>query len=395
VAEPTGIVILGATGSIGLQTLEVAAAYPGRFRVVGLAANANAEKMAELVSRHRPEHLAMADPRAADRLEKLFSKPVESGRGALVRLATAGDAELIVVAVVGQAGLEPVHAAVQAGKKVAIANKESLVMAGELIMKTARDHKAEIIPVDSEHAAVHQLLAAVSPDQIRRVVLTASGGPFLGRSRRELEKVTAKEALAHPNWDMGAKVTIDSATLMNKGLEVIEAHWLFGLPPERIDVVIHPESIAHALLETVDGAVIAQLAVPDMRGPIAYALGCPDRLDLPEKIETFQRLSLAQTGKLTFEEPDDETFPAIQLCRRALQRGGGVPAALSAADEEVVAAFLDGRIAFTDIADMLAKVLDQVPDKPIGSLGDVLEAGRLGAELAGKFLDDGQGGSRS
>jgi 1-deoxy-D-xylulose-5-phosphate reductoisomerase len=389
VVDPTGIVILGATGSIGLQTLEVVAAYPGRFRVVGLSANTNAEKMAELVARHRPAVVAMADPRAADRLEKLFSKPVESGRGALVRLATAKDAGLIVVAVVGQAGLEPVHAAVQAGKKVAIANKESLVMAGELIMKTARAQKAEILPVDSEHAAVRQLLAAVSPGQIRRVVLTASGGPFLGRSRQELEKVSAKEALAHPNWDMGAKVTIDSATLMNKGLEVIEARWLFGLPPERIDVVIHPESIVHALLETVDGAVIAQMAVPDMRGPIAYALGCPDRLDLPEKIENFQRLSLSQAGKLTFEKPDDETFPAIQLCRRALQRGGGVPAALSAADEEIVAAFLDGRIHFTDITDMLTQVLDRVPDKPIESLGDVLEAARQGSDLAKQLLEGG------
>jgi len=281
----------------------------------------------------------------------------------------------------------PARAAVQAGKKVAIANKESLVMAGELIMKTAQKNGAQILPVDSEHAAVRQLLAAVSPGQIHRVVLTASGGPFLGRSRAELEKVTAKEALEHPNWDMGAKVTIDSATLMNKGLEVIEAHWLFGLPPGRIDVVIHPESIVHALLETVDGAVMAQMAVPDMRGPIAYALGCPDRLDLPEKIESFQRLSLSRTGKLTFEKPDDQTFPAIQLCRRALQRGGGVPAALSAADEVVVAAFLDGRISFTGITDTLARVLDQVPDKPIESLGDVLEAARQGSDLARKLLD--------
>jgi 1-deoxy-D-xylulose-5-phosphate reductoisomerase len=381
-----GIAILGATGSIGLQTLEVVAAYPERFRVVGLSANTNAEKMAELVARHQPEMVAMADPQAADRLEKLFGKPVESGRGALVRMAASKDADLVVVAVVGQAGLEPVHAAVQAGKKVAIANKESLVMAGELIMKTARENGAEILPVDSEHAAVRQLLAAVSPDQIHRVVLTASGGPFLGRSRKELEKVTAKEALAHPNWDMGAKVTIDSATLMNKGLEVIEAHWLFGLPPEKIDVVIHPESIVHALVETVDGAVIAQMAIPDMRGPIAYALGCPDRLDLPEKIESFQRLSFSKAGKLTFESPDDSTFPAIQLCRRALERGGGVPAALSAADEEIVAAFLDDRISFTDITDMLAQVLDQLPDKPIGSLGDVLEAARQGADLAKELL---------
>jgi 1-deoxy-D-xylulose-5-phosphate reductoisomerase len=386
---PLGVVILGATGSIGLQTLEVVAAYPQRFRVAGLSANSNAEKMAELIAQHQPAAVAMADPQAADRLEKLFGKPVESGRGALVRMAASKDADLVVVAVVGQAGLEPVHAAVQAGKKVAIANKESLVMAGELIMKTARAQKAEILPVDSEHAAVRQLLAAVSREQIRRVVLTASGGPFLGRSRAELEKVTAKEALAHPNWNMGAKVTIDSATLMNKGLEVIEAHWLFGLPPERIDVVIHPESIVHALLETVDGAVIAQMAVPDMRGPIAYALGSPGRLDLPEKIENFQRLSLSQTGNLTFEKPDDETFPAIQLCRRALKRGGGVPAALSAADEEIVAAFLDGRISFTDIADMLAQVLDQMPDKPIESLGDVLEAARQGSDLAQQLLGGG------
>ncbi|MFC1654363.1 1-deoxy-D-xylulose-5-phosphate reductoisomerase [Myxococcota bacterium] len=384
--NPLGIVILGATGSIGRQTLEVVGAYPDRFRVVGLSAHQNAEQMAELVARHQPEAVALVDASAADRLEKLFGKPVESGRGSLVRLATSEAADIVVVAVVGQAGLEPVHAAVQAGKKVAIANKESLVMAGELIMKAAVTHGAQILPVDSEHAAVRQLLAAVSPEQIRRVVLTASGGPFRGRSREELEQVTAKEALAHPNWDMGDKVTIDSATLMNKGLEVIEAHWLFGLPPERIDVVIHPESIVHALVETVDGSVIAQMAVPDMRAPIAYALGCPDRLDLPERIDNFERLSLIAAGKLTFEKPDDETFPAIQLCRRALARGGGVPAALSAADEEIVAAFLKGRIRFTAITDILSQVLAQLPDKPIQSLGDVLEAARQGADLARTLL---------
>lgn len=385
---PLGIVILGATGSVGRQTLQVVAAYPERFRVVGMSANQNAEQMAELVAVHRPEMVAMVDAQAADRLEKLLGRPVESGRGSLVRLATSAAAGMVVVAVVGQAGLEPVHAAVQAGKRVALANKESLVMAGELIMKTARTRGAEILPVDSEHAAVRQLLAAVSPEQIRRVVLTASGGPFLGRCREELEEVTAREALAHPNWDMGAKVTIDSATLINKGLEVIEAHWLFGLPPERIDVVIHPESIVHALLETVDGSVIAQMAVPDMRAPIAYALGCPERLDLPERIDGFQRLSLSAAGKLTFGKTDDSTFPAIQLCRRALERGGGVPAALSAADEEIVAAFLQGRIRFTDISDLLSGVLENVEDRPVQSLGDVLAAGRQGADLAKKLLDE-------
>jgi 1-deoxy-D-xylulose-5-phosphate reductoisomerase len=386
--HPLGIVVLGATGSIGRQTLQVVSAYPDRFRVVGLSANKNAEQMAGLVAAHRPETVALVDAQAADRLEKLCGMPVESGRGSLVRLATAEAAEMIVVAVVGQAGLEPVHAAVQAGKRVAIANKESLVMAGELIMRAAKTCGAEILPVDSEHAAVRQLLAAASPEQIRRVILTASGGPFLGRSRDELEKVTAKEALAHPNWDMGDKVTIDSATLMNKGLEVIEARWLFDLPPDRIDVVIHPESIVHALVETVDGSMIAQLAVPDMRAPIAYALGCPDRLDLPERIDDFERLSLPAAGRLTFEEPDDSAFPAIRLCRRALERGGGVPAALSAADEEVVAAFLDGRIRFSDITAVLSEVLARVPDGPVQSLGDVLEAGRLGADLAKKLLDD-------
>jgi len=386
--NPLGIVILGATGSIGRQTLEVVAAYPDRFRVVGVSAYKNVEQMAELVDVHRPDTVALVDAQAADRLEKLSGRPVESGRGSLVRLATAEAAEIVVVAVVGQAGLEPVHAAVQAGKRVAIANKESLVMAGELIMQVARTRGAEILPVDSEHAAVRQVLAAVSPEQVRRVILTASGGPFLGRSREELEKVTAEQALAHPNWDMGDKVTIDSATLMNKGLEVIEARWLFDIPPERIDVVIHPESIVHALVETVDGAMIAQLAVPDMRAPIAYALGCPDRLDLPERIKSLERLSLSSAAKLTFTEPDDKTFPAIKLCRQALTRGGGVPAALSAADEEVVAAFLKDRIRFTDISDILARVLLKIPDSPVQSLGDVLKAGRQGADLARKFLGE-------
>jgi len=386
--NPLGIVILGATGSIGRQTLEVVAAYPDRFRVVGVSAYKNVEQMAELADVHRPDTVALVDAQAADRLEKLSGRPVESGRGSLVRLATAEAAEMVVVAVVGQAGLEPVHAAVQAGKRVAIANKESLVMAGELIMQVARTRGAEILPVDSEHAAVRQVLAAVSPEQVRRVILTASGGPFLGRSREELEKVTAEQALAHPNWDMGDKVTIDSATLMNKGLEVIEARWLFDIPPERIDVVIHPESIVHALVETVDGAMIAQLAVPDMRAPIAYALGCPDRLDLPERIKSLERLSLSSAAKLTFTEPDDKTFPAIKLCRQAMTRGGGVPAALSAADEEVVAAFLKDRIRFTDISDILARVLLKIPDSPVQSLGDVLKAGRQGADLARKFLGE-------
>jgi 1-deoxy-D-xylulose-5-phosphate reductoisomerase len=386
--NPLGIVILGATGSIGRQTLEVIAAYPDRFRVVGLSANQNAEQMAELAAVHRPETVALVDARAADRFEKLSGRPAESGRGSLVRLATAEAADMVVVAVVGQAGLEPVHAAVQAGKRVAIANKESLVMAGELIMREAQARGAEILPVDSEHAAVRQVLAAVSPEQVRRVILTASGGPFLGRSREELEKVTAEQALAHPNWDMGDKVTIDSATLMNKGLEVIEARWLFDIPPERIDVVIHPESIVHALVETQDGAMIAQMAVPDMRAPIAYALGCPDRLDLPERIKGCERLSLSSIAKLTFSEPDDSTFPAIRLCRQAQTRGGGVPAALSAADEEVVAAFLDDRIRFTDIPDILARVLSEIPDQPVQSLGDVLEAGRQGADLARKLLGE-------
>lgn len=386
--NPLGIVILGATGSIGRQTLEVVAAYPDRFRVVGLSAYQNAEQMAELAAAHRPESVVLVDAQAADRLEKLSGRPVESGRGSLVRLATAKAADMVVVAVVGQAGLEPVHAAVQAGKRVAIANKESLVMAGELIMREVRARGAEILPVDSEHAAVRQVLAAVSPEQVRRVILTASGGPFLGWSREELEKVTAKQALAHPNWDMGDKVTIDSATLMNKGLEVIEARWLFDISPERIDVVIHPESVVHALVETVDGAMIAQMAVPDMRSPIAYALGCPDRLDLPERIKSFERLNLSSSAKLTFKEPDDSTFPAIKLCRQALTRGGGVPAALSAADEEVVAAFLEDRIRFTDIPDILAQVLSQIPDSPVQSLGDVLKAGRQGADLARKFLGE-------
>jgi 1-deoxy-D-xylulose-5-phosphate reductoisomerase len=389
-SDPLAVVVLGATGSVGRQALEVVAAYPERFRITGLAANTSSEAMAELVRLHRPEVAGMADPAAAGdlrgRLQGADGVRVMSGPACLEEMARSGGSDLVVAAMVGRSGLAPVMAAVEAGKRVALANKETLVMAGELIMATAAAHGASLLPVDSEHAAAHHLIRAAGPERVRRVVLTASGGPFLGRSRDELRTVTAREALAHPNWNMGAKISIDSATMMNKGFEVMEARWLFGMQPGRIDVVIHPESVVHALVETTDGAVLAHLSSPDMRVAIAHALAFPDMLDLPGQLPGFMPLDLAGLGRLSFEPASPGSFPALDLCRAALDAGGAAPAALSVADEVAVEAFLQGRIGFTDILAILSEVLDNVAPAPVNSLDDAIAAGDQGARLAGELV---------
>jgi 1-deoxy-D-xylulose-5-phosphate reductoisomerase len=387
----TGIAILGATGSIGRQALDVIQAFDERFRVVALEANRSFEAMAELVLIHKPQVVAMADPQAAKELgQKLAGKAslrIESGPESFSSLASAPEVDVVLAAVAGSAGLASVHAAVQAGKKVALANKESLVMAGELLMAEAAQKGATILPVDSEHAGVHQLVTSVGKQQVRRIVLTASGGPFLGRTHEELKQVTAKEALAHPNWNMGDKISIDSATMMNKGFEIMEARWLFDLPEDHIEVVIHPESVVHALVETIDGAMLAHLAQPDMRLPIAYALGYPDQLDLPARIGQFKHLDLAEIGKLSFQTADPERFPALTLCRRALQAGSGMPAALSMADDVLVEAFLQERIRFTQVTDILETVLQRLDPRRITKLSDVMAAGLEGARLARELSD--------
>jgi 1-deoxy-D-xylulose-5-phosphate reductoisomerase len=385
------IAVLGATGSVGRQALEVIAAFPERFDLVGVSANRSTEAMETLIRVHRPSRAVMVDHQAASDLEQRLGTSVEvdiqTGAQSLQSLAVSPDVDLVLAAIVGRAGLPPVVAAVRSGKKIALANKESLVMAGELIMREAGKYRSTILPVDSEHAAAHQLLAHVPADQVRKLILTASGGPFFGRSRKDLAQVTAKEALAHPNWEMGAKISIDSATMMNKGFEVIEARWLFDLTEERIRVLVHPQSLVHAMVETVDGSVLAQLAEPDMRVPVAYALGYPQRLDLPARLENTRTMDLCREDGLQFRSASEQDYPALEICRRALRLGGGVPAAVSVADEVLVDAFLHERIGFLDITTMLGGVIDRVPVTPIHSLQDAMQAGEIGARLATEILE--------
>jgi len=386
------IAILGATGSVGRQALEVISVFTDRFEVVGLAANENASEMAELVKKHNPRLVAMASTRAADQLRNLLDDDdrveIIAGPDSLIDLACDAEVEIVLAAVVGRAGLPPTYAAVQAGKTIALANKESLVMAGELVMKEAQTRQVAILPVDSEHAAAHQLLASVERDQVKKIVITASGGPFFGRARQDLSRVSAQQALAHPKWDMGAKISIDSATMMNKGFEVIEARWLFDLAPEQISVLIHPQSLIHALLETIDGSVVCQMAAPDMRGPIAYALGYPNRLNLPQRLNNFDPLDLFQMSQISFHQAKERDYPALSLCREALEQGGGAAAALSVADEVVVAAFLEGRIGFNEITDILKGTMDRFQNAPISSIADVLQAGEQGASLATALVNE-------
>jgi len=339
------LVILGSTGSIGRQTLDVVRAFPDRFRVVGLAAGNNQRLLARQVAEFRPKLVS-----SLSRVEPLRGTRVVS----LEEMAADDRADLVVVATAGKAGLNPTLAALKAGKTVALANKEALVMAGELVMAEAKKHHASIRPVDSEHSAVWQCLNG-EKSRPRRLTLTASGGPFYRYPASRLAAVTPRQALKHPTWKMGRKVTIDSATLMNKGLEVIEAHWLFGIPVEDIGVVIHPQSIIHALIEFADGSVKAQMAMPDMRLPIQYALTCPVRLSNA----ALPGLDLTRTGSLTFELPDFDRFPCLKLALSAARAGGTHPTALCAADEVAVDWFLKGRIKFTDIPSVVYNVLEQ------------------------------------
>jgi 1-deoxy-D-xylulose-5-phosphate reductoisomerase len=351
------LAVLGSTGSIGEQTLAVAEAFPDRFRVAALAAGRNVAKLAEQVRRHRPELVAVAEPEGAkelaERLGGAAGCEVAVGPEGLVAAATH-PADLVVAGLVGAVGLRPVLAAVRAGRDVALANKEVLVVAGALVVREVRERGVHLLPVDSEHSAVFQALAGQRREDLRRIVLTASGGPFRTWPAERIARATAREALAHPNWDMGPKITVDSASLMNKGLEVIEARWLFDVPPDRIDVVVHPQSIVHSLIELVDGSLLAQLGLPDMRVPIALALSWPARLPLDGT-----RLDLAAVGRLDFEAPDAKRFPCLELARAALAGGEAAPAVLNAANEVTVEAFLAGRTAFGAIAAANARVLDR------------------------------------
>jgi 1-deoxy-D-xylulose-5-phosphate reductoisomerase len=379
-----GVSILGCTGSIGTNTLRVVEAFPDRFEVVGLAAGNNVELLAEQVARWRPRAVSVADAAAAERLGRLVDlSGIETGVGTagMVAVATHPRAAVVVAAAVGAVGLVPTYRALEAGKDVALANKETLVMAGELMLAQSRARGGRLLPVDSEHCAVHECLDGRRPEDVKRVMLTASGGPFRTRPLETFSAITREEALRHPTWTMGRKITIDSATLMNKGLEVIEARWLFGLTPAQIDVLVHPQSIVHSLVEFIDGTVLAQLGVTDMRLPIQYALSYPERWP-----GAIPGMDFTRALKLDFEPPDHERFPCLGLAWRALERGGTLPAVLNAANEEAVAAFLDGRLPFTGIPELIAEVMQAHPDTPVGALEDVLAADAWARESARQSL---------
>jgi 1-deoxy-D-xylulose-5-phosphate reductoisomerase len=373
-----GIAILGSTGSIGCNTLRVVESFgEERFRVVALGAGRNVLKLAEQVVRHRPELVSVETEECADelnaRLRERNAKPprVVVGEAGLVEVATHAQADCVVSATVGAVGFVPTLRALEAGKRVALANKETLVMAGELMTRAAQRSGAELLPVDSEHNALHQCLRGEKRTEVRRLVLTASGGPFRTKSKAEMEKATVTEAMRHPTWSMGAKITIDSATLMNKGLEVIEAHWLFGFDADEIDIVVHPESVLHSMIELVDGSVIAQMGITDMRHAIQYALTYPERhaCELPS-------LDLTRLSTLHFEAPDLKRFPCIALAYRALRAGGTLAAAMNAANEEAVQAFIDEQIGLTDIPRVIEEVMDGHDAQRVENLDVVLEADR-------------------
>ncbi len=377
------LTIIGSTGSVGRNTLEVVKHLEGRLTVFALGAHSSVDTLAEQVSEHRPQVVAIADSASvapfvrACRERGLSVPETFSGAEGLAHLAALGEADVVVSAAVGAAGLEPTYAALAAGHTVALANKEAMVLAGELLRKTAEDSGGVILPVDSEHNAIDQCLRAGSGSEVGRLILTASGGPFLDRPASEFKSVTRAEALDHPTWKMGPRITIDSATLMNKGLEVIEARWLFGIDAASIDIVVHPQSIVHSMVEFVDGSVIAQMGTADMRGPIQYALTYPDRID--SSIET---LDWSAIPTLEFRVPDRQKFPCLPLAYRALDMGGTAPAALNAADEVAVEAFLAERVAFTEIPRIIERVLDQHYPAPADSIGAILEADRSAREIA-------------
>ena len=367
------IAILGSTGSIGVSTLDIVGRFPEKFRVVALAAGKNLTQLIAQIKSFQPSLVSLSQEEDAKKLRQElpdFEGDIVWGADGLLATATYEDADMVMAALVGAIGLPPTLAAIRAGKDVALANKEALVVSGELMTREAVQHGVQLLPVDSEHNAIFQALHGHKQERVKRIILTASGGPFLHRPAEDFQTIRIEEALQHPTWKMGNKITIDSATLMNKGLEVIEARWLFNLPPEQVSVIVHPQSIVHSLVEYVDGSVLAQLGIPDMRVPISYILAYPDRLPLTH----LPQLNLAEAARLEFVEPDYDKFPCLGLAYTALERGGTCPAALNAANEVAVASFLSGRIAFTDIADINKQVLTAHAVQPVKDLESVLEA---------------------
>ncbi len=378
---PRRLLVLGSTGSIGTQALDVISRAEGELELVGLSAERSWEPLVAQAHAHGVGRIALADADAAVQAAEAWTEgEVLGGAEGLVRLVLESGADLVLNALVGSAGLGPTVAALGEGIDLALANKESLVVGGELVMALAEATGAQVLPVDSEHSALFQLLAAEPPGAVEKLVLTASGGPFRGRTRADLADVSVEQALAHPTWSMGGKISIDSATLMNKGLEVIEAHHLFAVPYDRIDVVVHPQSIVHALITLVDGAALAHLGNPDMRAPIAYALHHPERVDVP-----IAPLNLAAVGSLTFEPVDIDAFPCLRLAREVGIAGGTAPCVLNAANEVAVHAFLTGRLGFLGIADVIAGTLDELPGEPIRAFETLYAADREARELAAEL----------
>jgi 1-deoxy-D-xylulose-5-phosphate reductoisomerase len=363
------ISVLGSTGSVGRSTLAVVDAFPDELRVVGLAAGGNVELLAEQIRRYRPSIVSVRTRTDADRLRALVDVKVVFGPEGAIEVASFPDADAVIAAIVGAAGIPPVYAALRAGKRVGIANKEVLVAAGDVMTRAAREHGGEILPVDSEHNAVHQALRCGTTKEVQRIILTASGGPFLNRDLATFDGITVEAALAHPTWKMGNKISIDSATMMNKGLEVIEAHHLFAMPADRIDILIHPQSIVHSMVEYIDGSIMAQLSTTDMKFPIQYALLYPERVTAP-----FARLDLARIRTLDFLQVDAHRFPAVELAYQACRTGGSLPAVLNAANEIAVERFLAGELPFRSIVEIVSRVLERHSGEvtPVQTIEDAL-----------------------
>lgn len=376
------VTILGSTGSIGRSALSVISGHRDRFRVVGLTAHRNIELLQKQIEDFEPEVVAVFDETAAFRLRQKVRVPVLQGQEGLSQVASHEKADFVLSAIVGSAGLLPTLSAVKAGKTIGLANKETLVVAGNIVLEEARKSGSRILPVDSEHSAVLQCIEGRNRQYLRKIILTASGGPFVGRTAEDLRHVTPEDALKHPSWTMGRKITVDSATLMNKGLEVIEAHYLFGVEPENIDVLIHPQSIVHSMVQFNDGCSIAHMSVPDMRAAIAYALSYPERID-----DVIPPLELADMKNLTFQKPDFKSFPCLLYAYQALKQGGTMPAVLNAANEAAVEAFLEGKIGFNDIPVIIKDTMDiHKTEGPIG-IEEVLRADGWAGQKAGELID--------
>ena len=382
------LAILGSTGSIGVNTLDIVHQFPERFEIVGLSAGLNIQLLKQQIVQFRPKVVSVLNKELSKSLQRELSgvpTQIVHGVEGLIQVATHPEVDLVVSAIVGAVGLIPTLSAIKTGKAIALANKEPLVMAGKIVIEEARRSQAQILPVDSEHSAIFQALLGHQKEDVHRLILTASGGPFLNLPFEKLQEVTVKEALNHPTWEMGRKITIDSASLMNKGLEVIEAHWLFNVPVEKIVVQIHPQSVVHSMVEYVDGSIIAQMGITDMRIPISYALSFPERLRL-----SLPRLELFQKGGLTFFPPDPERFPCLKLAYQSIEIGETMPAILNAANEVAVNAFIEGSLKFTEIPILIQRVMEEHEVKSVHTIEDILRTDHWARERSKAILERGK-----